>query len=66
MLLLNTFDMAEDTINIDNVGYWMEELNRTYTEQFAAISSKVETCNLQNELNTVISVCAIYASLGIS
>ncbi|KAJ8354313.1 hypothetical protein SKAU_G00218800 [Synaphobranchus kaupii] len=54
MLLLNTFDMAEDTINIDNINYWIAELNHTHPEQFAAISSKIDPCNLQDELDTAV------------
>ncbi|KAG5856841.1 sodium- and chloride-dependent transporter XTRP3-like [Anguilla anguilla] len=54
VLLLNTFDMAEDTINMDNINYWVAELNRTDPEQFASISSKLDHCDLQAELNTAV------------
>ncbi|KAJ8288257.1 hypothetical protein COCON_G00009160 [Conger conger] len=54
MLLLNTFDMAEDTINTDDIKYWLEELNRTHTELFETISSQVERCSLESELNTAV------------
>ncbi|KAG7469868.1 hypothetical protein MATL_G00133380 [Megalops atlanticus] len=54
LLLLNTFDMAEDTISMDNINYWIAELNRTHPEQFAGIASKLETCDLEAELDTAV------------
>lgn len=53
LLLLNTFDLAEDSINIDSVFEWIERLNTTFPEQFAAIAHKLEGCDLENELDTV-------------
>ncbi|XP_036394448.1 sodium- and chloride-dependent transporter XTRP3-like [Megalops cyprinoides] len=54
LLLLNTFDMAENTISMDNIDYWISELNRTHPEQFAGIASKLETCDLEAELDTAV------------
>lgn len=53
ILLLNTFDLAEDKITMDTVFEWIERLNATYPQQFAEISSKLETCDLEKELDTV-------------
>lgn len=55
ILLLNTFDLAEDAISMDSVLEWIEKLNTTYPEQFAQIADKVREgeCNLENELDTV-------------
>ncbi|XP_036414393.1 sodium- and chloride-dependent transporter XTRP3-like [Colossoma macropomum] len=54
LLLLNTFDLAEDAVHIDNISFWITELNRTQPEQFAAIASRVETCSLEAELDTAV------------
>ena len=62
MLLLNTFDMAEDTINMDNLNDWIVELNRTHTELFATIASQIKPCDLEAELNTVKCVCHLCLS----
>ncbi|KAJ8290838.1 hypothetical protein GJAV_G00018180 [Gymnothorax javanicus] len=53
-LLLNTFDMAEDSITMDNIDSWIVELNRTYPEEFAAISTSVDKCELQAELDKAV------------
>lgn len=55
LLLLNTFDLAEDAISMDSVLEWTEKLNTTYPEQFAQIADKVREgeCNLEKELDTV-------------
>ncbi|XP_072251107.1 sodium- and chloride-dependent transporter XTRP3-like [Leuresthes tenuis] len=53
-LLLNTFNLAEDSITIDNVFDWIERLNTTNPQQFAELSDKLEECNLENELNTAV------------
>lgn len=55
MLLLNTFDLAEDSITLDNVSDWITKLNTTFPNQFAEISHKVETCELTAELENVCS-----------
>lgn len=55
MLLLNTFDLAEDSITMDNVTDWITKLNTTFPNQFAEISHKVETCELTAELENVCS-----------
>lgn len=54
LLLLNTFDLAEDTINMENVDYWMTELNRTQPEQFAGLVDRLEPCDLEAELATAV------------
>ncbi|XP_077432557.1 sodium- and chloride-dependent transporter XTRP3A isoform X2 [Vanacampus margaritifer] len=54
ILLLNTFNLAEDTINMDNVFDWITTLNATYPEQFAELGNKLETCDLNNELDTAV------------
>ncbi|XP_062395188.1 sodium- and chloride-dependent transporter XTRP3-like [Sardina pilchardus] len=54
LLLLNTFDMAEDTISLDNVDYWITELNRTHPDQFANMAPKLDTCDLIAELDTAV------------
>lgn len=55
MLLLNTFSLAEDTISMDNVLDWVQQLNATYPHQFAEIAHELETCDLESELDTVRS-----------
>ncbi|XP_012694184.1 sodium- and chloride-dependent transporter XTRP3 isoform X1 [Clupea harengus] len=54
LLLLNTFDMAEDTISLDNIDYWISELNRTHPDQFASLAPKLDTCDLEAELDTAV------------
>lgn len=54
MLLLNTFELAEDTITIENVYDWIKRLNTTYPEQFATLSGRIETCDLDAELDTAV------------
>ncbi|XP_049586257.1 sodium- and chloride-dependent transporter XTRP3 isoform X1 [Syngnathus scovelli] len=54
ILLLNTFDLAEDTININNVFDWIKTLNATYPEQFAELGNKLEACDLNDELDTAV------------
>ncbi|KAG7474217.1 sodium-and chloride-dependent transporter XTRP3 [Solea senegalensis] len=54
MLLLNTFDLAEDSITIDTVFDWIKKLNATYPEQFAQIEDKLEVCDLESELDTAV------------
>ncbi|TNN02096.1 hypothetical protein fugu_009583 [Takifugu bimaculatus] len=49
-LLLNTFDLAEDSISLDTVTDWITKLNTTFPEEFAAIEHRIETCDLTNEL----------------
>ncbi|CAL8355047.1 unnamed protein product [Arctogadus glacialis] len=54
MLLLNTFDMAEELITQDNVGGWLETLNSTHPEQFAGLSGVLEECDLEAELGNAV------------
>ncbi|XP_076009935.1 sodium- and chloride-dependent transporter XTRP3A isoform X4 [Genypterus blacodes] len=52
MLLLNTFELAEDSITIDNVYEWIGRLNATYPHQIAGLA--LETCDLNKELDTAV------------
>ncbi|KAG1932342.1 sodium-dependent neutral amino acid transporter B(0)AT2 [Pimephales promelas] len=54
LLLLNTFDLSEDTISVENVSSWISHLNYTHPERFAAIASKIEDCSLEAELDTAV------------
>ncbi|KAI3361568.1 hypothetical protein L3Q82_013716, partial [Scortum barcoo] len=54
LLLLNTFNLAEDTITIDNVFESIEKLNTTYPQQFAELTNKLENCDLESELDTAV------------
>ncbi|XP_019735669.1 sodium- and chloride-dependent transporter XTRP3A [Hippocampus comes] len=54
ILLLNSFNLAEDTINKSNVLDWIKTLNATYPEQFAELGNKVEDCDLNDELDTAV------------
>ncbi|XP_061674667.1 sodium- and chloride-dependent transporter XTRP3A-like isoform X2 [Syngnathoides biaculeatus] len=54
VLLLNTFNLAENTINMDNVFDWVKILNATYPEQFAELGSKMEACDFTDELKTAV------------
>uniref|UniRef100_A0A4W5KKI6 Solute carrier family 6 member 20 n=1 Tax=Hucho hucho TaxID=62062 RepID=A0A4W5KKI6_9TELE len=54
LLLLNTFDLAEDTISLENVNHWIAELNGTHPEQFASLGGRLETCDLEAELDTAV------------
>ncbi|XP_032415154.1 sodium- and chloride-dependent transporter XTRP3A isoform X2 [Xiphophorus hellerii] len=54
ILLLNSFNLAEDSIIINNVFEMIEKLNTTFPEQFAELSNKLEDCNLENELSTAV------------
>lgn len=55
ILLLNTFELAEDSISLDTVNDWITKLNTTFPEEFEAIAQQIETCNLENELKDVRS-----------
>ncbi|KAI9999817.1 hypothetical protein NQD34_011660 [Periophthalmus magnuspinnatus] len=54
LLLMNTFNLAEDVISQDNVLDWVEKLNTSYPLEFAQIADKVETCDLTKELSTAV------------
>ncbi|XP_062841216.1 sodium- and chloride-dependent transporter XTRP3-like [Trichomycterus rosablanca] len=54
VLLLNTFDLAEDVIIKENVTMWIRELNQTHPEQLSLIQHQLETCSLESELNTAV------------
>ncbi|KAJ8268282.1 hypothetical protein COCON_G00134540 [Conger conger] len=52
MLLVNSLDVAEDSITTDNMTHWLAELNSTHPDQCSALASKLESCSLQSELDT--------------
>ncbi|KAK3515762.1 hypothetical protein QTP70_030469 [Hemibagrus guttatus] len=54
LLLLNTFNLAEDAINKENVTSWINVLNHTHPEQLALIQHKLESCSLEAELDTAV------------
>ncbi|KAM7420091.1 hypothetical protein PAMA_014681 [Pampus argenteus] len=54
LLLLNTFSLAEDSVTMANVFEWIEKLNTTYPQQFAELADKLETCDLEVELDTAV------------
>lgn len=54
VLLLNTFNLAEDTINLENINYWISELNSTHPDEFASLAGRLETCDLEAELDTAV------------
>ncbi|XP_004077688.1 sodium- and chloride-dependent transporter XTRP3 [Oryzias latipes] len=54
VLLLNTFSLAEDSISLNNVLEVMDRLNATYPQQFAELSSRLEDCSLESELDTAV------------
>lgn len=51
-LLLNAFNLAEDTINLDNIFEWIERLNQTYPQQFAELD--LGNCDLTEELDKAV------------
>lgn len=59
ILLLNTFNLAEDAINKENMTSWISVLNHTDPEKLELIQHKIESCSLEAELDTVCAcVCA--------
>ncbi|KAK2815372.1 hypothetical protein Q7C36_023638 [Tachysurus vachellii] len=54
LLLLNTFNLAEDAINKENMTSWINVLNHTDPEKFALIQHKIESCSLEAELDTAV------------
>ncbi|XP_070691260.1 sodium- and chloride-dependent transporter XTRP3-like [Pempheris klunzingeri] len=52
LVLLNAFNLAEDSITMDNVSEWIEKLNTSHPEQFAELN--LEKCNLTAELDTAV------------
>ncbi|KAM9426001.1 sodium- and chloride-dependent transporter XTRP3 [Pholidichthys leucotaenia] len=56
LLLLNTFDLPENTITTDTVMDWIEKLNTTYPEQFVEIADQITSnpCSLEKELDTAV------------
>ncbi|XP_073702793.1 sodium- and chloride-dependent transporter XTRP3-like [Garra rufa] len=54
LLMLNTFDLSEETISAENVTAWISYLNVTYPERFATIASKIQDCSLEAELDTAV------------
>ncbi|MGH0143624.1 UNVERIFIED_CONTAM: hypothetical protein FKN15_020585 [Acipenser sinensis] len=54
LLLINTFDLAEDSIKPDNLDDWISHLNASFPDMFATISSQIEGCDLESELDTAV------------
>ncbi|XP_041104324.1 sodium- and chloride-dependent transporter XTRP3-like [Polyodon spathula] len=54
LLLINTFDLAEDSIKRDNLDDWISHLNASFPDKFATISSQIEVCDLESELDTAV------------
>lgn len=54
LLLINTFSLAEDIVTQENVLEWVEKLNTSHPSEFAEIADKIETCDLNTELNTAV------------
>ncbi|XP_029959380.1 sodium- and chloride-dependent transporter XTRP3A [Salarias fasciatus] len=54
ILLMNTFNLAEDSISISNVSDWIEKLNATYPLEFADIDGRLDNCSLERELDTAV------------
>ncbi|KAG5842384.1 sodium- and chloride-dependent transporter XTRP3-like isoform X2 [Anguilla rostrata] len=54
MLLLNTLDVAEDSITLDNMRHWLAELNSTHPDQSSALAYKLDSCSLESELDTAV------------
>ncbi|KAG9355701.1 hypothetical protein JZ751_000539 [Albula glossodonta] len=52
--LVNSLSVAEDAISMDNMRHWISELNITHPQQFTALSSKLEGCSLESELDTAV------------
>ncbi|KAM4632873.1 sodium- and chloride-dependent transporter XTRP3 [Polymixia lowei] len=54
LLLLNTFELAEDSISMENVNEWMERLSQMHPGQFAGLADRLENCSLEAELDTAV------------
>nr|XP_057909127.1 sodium- and chloride-dependent transporter XTRP3-like isoform X2 [Doryrhamphus excisus] len=54
ILLLNAFELAEETISMNNVLDWVVKLNASNPEQFAQLGNKLEACDLTSELDTAV------------
>ncbi|KAK6491670.1 sodium- and chloride-dependent transporter XTRP3-like [Huso huso] len=54
LLLINTFDLAEDSIKNNNLDDWISHLNASFPDKFATISSQIEGCDLESELDTAV------------
>ncbi|XP_030641183.1 sodium- and chloride-dependent transporter XTRP3 [Chanos chanos] len=54
VLLLNTFDLSEDAVSINNITEWITQLNQTYPDQIAGLGAKLESCDLEAELDTAV------------
>ncbi|XP_059801173.1 sodium- and chloride-dependent transporter XTRP3-like isoform X1 [Hypanus sabinus] len=52
LLLSNTFDLEETAITPDTLSKWITHLNSTAPDTFASISSQIEVCDLQSNLDT--------------
>ncbi|XP_041097548.1 sodium- and chloride-dependent transporter XTRP3A-like [Polyodon spathula] len=54
LLLINTFDLTEDSIKTDHLDDWISHLNASFPDKFATISSQIEGCDLKSELDTAV------------
>ncbi|XP_034029824.1 sodium- and chloride-dependent transporter XTRP3A-like [Thalassophryne amazonica] len=54
LLLMNSFNLAEDSITIDNIFEWIERLNSTYPQEYAEVTNGTNTCYLENELSHAV------------
>ncbi|KAJ8005393.1 hypothetical protein DPEC_G00146160 [Dallia pectoralis] len=54
LLLMNTFDIAEGAISLENVNQWIADLNRTQPEQLSSLLDRLQTCDLEAELDTAV------------
>ncbi|XP_073781663.1 sodium- and chloride-dependent transporter XTRP3 isoform X2 [Danio rerio] len=54
LLLLNTFDLSEETISVENVTAWISQLNSTHPDTFSTITDKIQDCSLEAELDTAV------------
>ncbi|XP_056331090.1 sodium- and chloride-dependent transporter XTRP3-like [Danio aesculapii] len=54
LLLLNTFDLSEGTISVENVTAWISQLNSTHPDIFSTITDKIQDCSLEAELDTAV------------
>lgn len=54
LLLLNAFNLAEDSITMDTVFDWIEKLNTSYPQKFGEIANELDNCDMESELNTAV------------
>ncbi|XP_043921460.1 sodium- and chloride-dependent transporter XTRP3 [Protopterus annectens] len=54
LLLINTFDLKEGTVNVTNIDEWKLYLNSSFPDTYATIVPDIENCNLESELATAV------------